>query len=75
MVVVFEFLNVYHERVELVVTTPKEAVIMFSTLNNCPTIKAWKCVSHTPSAFGCADGAAWDKYRTNEVGFTNDYND
>ena len=72
MFIHFEILIQSHEkeRVELIVTTPKEAVNLFTVFENSPSIIAWRCVFHRPEDFGCAkgDSGSWKKLRLK--GFT-----
>ena len=72
MFIHFEILIQSHtkERVELMVSTPKEAVNLFTLFESSPQIIAWKCVSHKPEDFGCAssESGSWKKIRLQ--GFT-----
>ena len=66
MFIHFEFLRTNNERIELMVSTPKEAVSLMGFLDNNSEVKAWKCLSHAPQDFGCAfaESGAWKKIRT-----------
>lgn len=69
----FEILVKSHivERVELIVSTPKEAINLFFLFEESPRVIAWKFISHKPEDLGCAPGnsKAWKKYRSKEPGF------
>lgn len=56
-----------HERIEMMVSSPKEAVNLFVLFESTPNIIAWKCLSHKPEDFGCApaESGAWKKLRLN----------
>ena len=67
MFIHFEILVRSHdrERVELMVSTPKDAVNLFTLFESSPNIVAWKCLSHKPEDFGCASATSgsWKKIR------------
>ena len=74
MFISFEILIDGHskDRVDLCVSSPKEAMSLFIVFEDSPRIIAWKCNSHKPEDFGCApsDSGCWKKLRTR--GFTSE---
>ena len=53
------------ERLDLIVSSPKEAVNLCSLLESHPNVKAWKMTSHKPEEFGMPNvtSTAWLKFR------------
>ena len=71
MMVIFEALYMPGpaiEMVEMSVTSHREAVAMFSLLNNQAHVIAFRCLTHDPDELGL-NGECWSKYRDNEVGY------
>jgi len=61
------------ERVEVAISTPKEAVQMVSFLEDTKSVIAFKCLTFSPSQLGMAPDSSFNKLRLN--GFTQeDYN-
>ena len=60
------------DKIELMVSTPNEAMTMFTLFEKSDGVIAWRCLTHEPEDFGCASPSrgAWLKYRDNATGFT-----
>ena len=67
MFINFEILinNRITEKVELVVSTPKEAASLIFLFENTEKVVAWECTSHEPKNFCFAPGVNtnWKKYK------------
>jgi hypothetical protein len=70
MFITFEFLLKSHqpERIELIVSSPKEAVSMAHFLETTEKVQAFKMSPYSPQELGMAPNESWTKYRPN--GFT-----
>lgn len=75
MFITFEFLTKSQppERIELVVSSTKEAVGMASFLETNEKVQAFKMSPHNPRDLGMAPNEAWSKYRP--LGFTQEDHD
>lgn len=70
MFITFEFLLKTHqpERIELVISSPKEAVNMVLFLEATEAVQAFKMNPYSPRDIGMAPNETWVKYRP--LGFT-----
>lgn len=70
MFITFEFLLKSHqtERIELVVSSHKEAANMAQFLETTEKVQAFKMSPYSPQELGMAPNGSWTKYRPN--GFT-----
>ena len=76
MFITFEFLigSLTKEKIEVVISTPKEAVAFVSFLETAQRVKAFKMSPCSPRDLGMAPNESFTKYRAN--GFTQeDYTD
>lgn len=76
MFITFEFLlgTCSTEKIEIVVSTPKEAAAFAFFLETTERVRAFKMIPYSPSDLGMAPNNTWVKYR--ETGFTQeDYYD
>ncbi len=76
MFITFEFLigSLTKEKIEVVISTTKEAVAFVFFLETTERVKAFKMSPCSPSDLGMAPNNTWVKYR--ETGFTQeDYSD